>query len=130
MTSIYIVAAAALAVFGWRCVQRFRHYLDQSIEAETDMPMAYRSAMFAAVLSWLISFLAVMGLSFLIQHLLAETSYQDIVNAVFGVMLLGLVATNLCLLYEVMRVAWRWKWRRTWRFMPSRCRARNRESRL
>ena len=99
---------AALAVFGWRRVQRFRRYLDQSIEVETDKPMAYRSAMFAAVLTWLISFLAVMGLSFLIQHLLAETSYQDIVNAVFGVMLLGLVATNVCLLYEVMRVAWRW----------------------
>lgn len=64
MTSIYIVAAAALAVFGWRRVQRFRRYLDQSIEAETDKPMAYRSAMFAAVLTWLISFLAVMGLSF------------------------------------------------------------------
>ena len=92
MGLVKIVITALLAVFVWRGAQRFQNYVDHYIEKEPDKPEAYRSALFVCVLTWLITFLGLIGLSYFIKDAVPTTPQPAVLNSVFSIVLLSLVA--------------------------------------
>ena len=104
---LYTAASAGLILLAWRGIQAYSRFVFRTIDEEHDKPRAYRSALFGVTLNWEITFVALIGLSYLAQAMLGESGAVIITN-ILGVFLLGLIGVNFFLLVLAVRVGWRW----------------------